>query len=127
MAKINLIILLFVFTTVGCATTAQAKMPSYESRKSYVERNSDLLPEIKQAILKGKVIEGMTKDDVLAAWGEPTRIYKYSEHKRPVDAIDPVANDEHWSYVPPFYSFAPKKFVRFGIDGIVNYISISYK
>lgn len=108
----------------GCATTSQAKMPNYESRKSYVETHSELSSEIKQAILKGKVIEGMTKDEVLAAWGEPTSRHKYSERKRLIDEADEKINDEYWHYDQPFYSFAPRKFVRFGIDGIVNYVSV---
>ncbi|MCX5697567.1 MAG: hypothetical protein NTU54_06355 [Candidatus Omnitrophica bacterium] len=110
----------------GCVTTSQAKMPNYEARKSYVETHSELAVEIKQAILKGKVIEGMTKQDVLVAWGEPSKIHRYSEHKRLVDETDENTHDESWLYDQPFYSFAPRKFVRFGTDGIVNYVSVYY-
>lgn len=110
----------------GCATTGQAKMPNYESRKYYVEMHSELSSEIKQAMLKGEVIEGMTKQDVVAVWGKPSKIHKYSEHKRLVDETDEATHDESWLYDQPFYSFAPRKFVRFGIDDIVNYVSVYY-
>lgn len=110
----------------SCATTSQAKMPNYESRKNYVEIHPGLASEIKQAILKGDVIEGMTKQDVLAAWGEPSKIHRYSEHKRLIDETNENTHDENWLYDQPFYSFAPRKFVRFGIDGIVNYVSAYY-
>lgn len=108
----------------SCATISQAKMPNYESRNNYIAMHPELSSEIKQAILKGKVIEGMTKQDVLAAWGEPSKIHKYGEHKRLVDEADENTHDESWLYDQPFYSFAPRKFVRFDIDGIVNYVSI---
>ena len=127
MERIKLIPLLLILIITGCATASQAKMPNYNSRQEYLNNNSELSPEIKQAILKGKVIEGMTKQDVLATWGEPSRIHKYSEHKRAIDATDEKINDEAWYYDQPFYSFAPKKFVRFGIYGIVNYVNIDYK
>lgn len=110
----------------SCATTSQAKMPNSESRKNYVEAHPDLSLEIKQAILEGKVIEGMTKEDVLATWGEPNEKYRYSEHKRSIDAMDEKINDEAW-YYDCFFCFTPHKFVRFGIDGIVNYVSVDYK
>jgi hypothetical protein len=108
----------------SCATTSQAKMPNYESRNSYTEMHPELSSGIKQAILEGKVIEGMIKQDVIAAWGEPSKIHKYSEHKRLVDEANEKTHDEAWYYDQPFYSFAPRKFVRFGIDGIVNYVSL---
>ncbi len=120
----NMMILSLSLLLCSCATTSQAKMPDYESRKNYVEIHPELSAEIKQAVLEGKVIEGMTKQDVLASWGQPGRIHKYSEHKRLVDEADMKTHDEAWYYEQPFYSFAPRKFVRFGIDGIVNYVSV---
>lgn len=38
-------------------------------------------PEIKEAILKGAVLEGMTEDEVKASWGSPTQIVKGTEGK----------------------------------------------
>ncbi len=126
MEKTRLIILFFALMLIGCATTSQAKMSTYESRKSYVNAQSKLSSEMKEAILKGKVIDGMTKNDVLAIWGEPNKKYKYSEHKRAIDATDEKINDEAW-YYDCFFCFPPHKFVRFGVDGLVNYVSIDYK
>lgn len=120
MEKIKVIILLlFVLMIIGCATTSQAKMPNYESRKNYVETHPELYSEIKEVILKGKVIEGMTKQDVLATWGEPSRVSGYDEPEGEYG--------ENWYYDQPVYSFASRKFVRFGVDGIVNYVSERYK
>jgi outer membrane protein assembly factor BamE (lipoprotein component of BamABCDE complex) len=116
--KFQIVILLF-FMIIGCATTSQAKAPNGESRKYYVETHPGLSPEIKQAILKGKVIEGMTKQDVLVTWGEPSRLLKYDEPDE--------EHGEHWYYDQPFYSFAPTRYVGFDINGIVNYLSKSYK
>lgn len=120
----NMMILSLSLLLCSCATTSQARMPDYESRNNYVEMHPELSSGIKQAVLEGKVIEGMTKQDVLASWGEPSKIHKYSEHKRLVDEANEKTHDEAWHYEQPFYSFAPRKFVRFGIDGIVNYVSV---
>jgi len=42
-------------------------------RSRYVQSHPDLAPEIREAIVKGKLIGGMTRDDVAAARGRPTR------------------------------------------------------
>ncbi len=54
---------------VGCATSAPLLRPSQNSRQEYVNSHPESSPEIKQAILEGKVIKGMTKEDVRAGWG----------------------------------------------------------
>lgn len=115
----SIITLLLPLMLIGCATVSQAKMPDYNSRRLYVENHPGLSSEIKQAILKGKVIEGTTKQDVLATWGEPSRIFHY-------DGSDETYG-EHWYYDQPIYSFAPRRTVRFSKSGIVNYVSERYK
>ena len=51
--------------TAGCSSTQTR-------REAYVRANP-LMPETKAAqILRGEVWRGMTKEDVLAAWGDPT-------------------------------------------------------
>ena len=127
MEKNKVFCLLIMGIILGFGSTALAGIPNSASRKAYVESHSSLSSEIKHAILKGKVIEGMTKGDVLATWGEPTIKEKYSEHERPIDAKDPIEHDEFWSYDSPFFSFRPRKFVQFNIYGIANYVSIDYK
>ena len=42
-------------------------------RDRYVLSHPDLPPEVREAIVKGKLTGGMTYDDVAAAWGRPTR------------------------------------------------------
>ncbi len=84
----GLILLLLVIT--GCAASGPLVKPDRGSRQEYVSKKPWLDEEIKRAILKGKVIEGMTKEDVRVTWGEPTDI-SYSK--------DPIMKDfEYWYY-----------------------------
>ncbi len=50
----------------ACAT-AQGR------REAYISENSNLKPEIADAIREGRIMKGMTDDDVRAAWGDPKR------------------------------------------------------
>ncbi|OGX40109.1 MAG: hypothetical protein A2984_03160 [Omnitrophica WOR_2 bacterium RIFCSPLOWO2_01_FULL_41_12] len=107
----QMISLLSVFMIIGCATVNQAtinqaKTPDYESRRRYVHvKHLKLSSQIMQAILQGRVIEGMTKKDVLATWGKPSQVY-----------------GEEWYYDLTINSFVLIKYVRFGINGVVNYV-----
>jgi outer membrane protein assembly factor BamE (lipoprotein component of BamABCDE complex) len=51
----------------------------YVSRESYVSTHPELNPTIKEAIIKGEVLEGMTEDEVKASWGSPSQIVKGTE------------------------------------------------
>lgn len=50
----------------------------------------ELNPKIKEAILKGEVLEGMTEDEVKASWGSPTQIVKGIEGKFYYVYVKPV-------------------------------------
>lgn len=73
----------------GCATAAQR-------RQHYVSANPDLRPEIASAILEGKIIEGMTAEDVRASWGEPDR---------ETVSITETSREKTWSYRTPIGQF----------------------
>lgn len=55
---------------IGCTTGPQAR------RTNYVKTNPTISREISRAILNGKIELGMNEKDVLASWGEPSRIEK---------------------------------------------------
>ena len=79
MKLVIIILLLFIFT--GCATTGPLFKPSYNTRLEYINAHPELSQEIKQAILEGRVIEGMTKEDVIATWGKPDKVTFMRENK----------------------------------------------
>jgi outer membrane protein assembly factor BamE (lipoprotein component of BamABCDE complex) len=49
------------------------------SREGYISAHPELNPKIKEAIIKGEVLEGMTEDEVKASWGSPSQIVKGTE------------------------------------------------
>lgn len=67
--KLLFIVLLIMLLLIGC----------YTSREGYVTAHPELNPKIKEAIIKGKVLEGMTEDEVRASWGSPTQVVKGTE------------------------------------------------
>ncbi len=67
--KILFIIVLIMLLSIGC----------YTSREGYISAHPELNPKIKDAIIKGEVLEGMTEDEVKASWGSPTQIVKGAE------------------------------------------------
>ena len=67
------ILTIFGLIFSGCASTP-LKKPELNIRKAYVDAHMGSAQSIREAILQAKVIEGMTYDDVEAAWGEPNVI-----------------------------------------------------
>jgi len=121
----TLIVFSFIlsFTTIGCSATGPLLRPTINSREEYIMSHPELSLEIKRAILEGRVIKGMTKDDVRASWGGPSKIDDFSS--------DPNAwwydeNGEGWWYKAFPLSFEPTRFVKFK-KGLVDYISEDYK
>ncbi len=55
----------------GCQTSKPLHIAPKETRSAYVRENPDLESHVRRAIKSGRVIPGMTKDDVEASWGEP--------------------------------------------------------
>lgn len=113
-------VITLLFTTILCAANDLVLKPNQYSRREYVNNHPELSPEIKQAILEGKVIEGMAKDDVIAAWGEPTTIDDLSTNK---NAWWYEENSEWWYYKASFFSSERSKSVKFK-NGIVVRVQI---
>jgi outer membrane protein assembly factor BamE (lipoprotein component of BamABCDE complex) len=67
--KILFVIILIMSLSIGC----------YAPREGYVSAHPELNPKIKEAILRGEVLEGMTEDEVRASWGRPAQIVKGTE------------------------------------------------
>ena|SRR3989338_4974368 len=113
----------FLLTVTGCAVNGPLIKPSQDTRREYVSKHPWLDKEIKQAILEGKVIKGMTREDVRAAWGKPSKTDDFS--------TDPNAwwydsDGEGWWYKPFPVSLEPTRFVKFK-NGFVNYTTEDYK
>jgi len=101
--------LLCVLVISGCVTNGELVKTNFNSRQEYVNTHPEISLETKQAILNVKVIKGMTKTDVLAAWGKPSR-------------ISPETSGESWFYDQPFFSLSPWRFVSFTSEGkVYNY------
>lgn len=81
---INVIIAVLVFATAACTLVEPAKTPTDNTlttcdtvcqdekrRRAYLTQHPNLSVELKNAILEGRVLIGMTKDQVVAALGRP--------------------------------------------------------
>ncbi|GEM_PF-1420918 len=66
--------IVFFTLVTGCVASGPLIKPNQGSRKEYVYSHPALNEEIRQAILAGKIVKGMTKGDVKATWGDPTNI-----------------------------------------------------
>lgn len=99
----------------GCSKTPILK-PFYSSRKAYVENHPALDYDIKQAILDGIVIRGMTKEHVLATWGKPNRIE---------DCWIGRGDKDCWRYQHPFLP-EPIKRIQFK-EGTVFGVYVDYE
>ena len=46
------------------------------SRKQYVKEHPVLAPKVRQVILEGRLLEGMSKEEAKASWGDPDIVYR---------------------------------------------------
>ncbi|MCA9394705.1 MAG: hypothetical protein KC900_10905 [Candidatus Omnitrophica bacterium] len=67
----TLLIGLAVMCVAGCQTSKPLHVAAKDVRTAYVRQNPQLESPVKRAIRGGRVIPGMSKDDVEASWGEP--------------------------------------------------------
>lgn len=110
MKKFMFLILALV-VTVGCGAIHAAKI------REQTLNDPGLSPEIRTAIVDGKIKRGMTKDQVLAAWGNPC---SYCRGTR-VSSVG-----EWWEYNPfgsGRYSYGNGTHLFFGNDGKLQYWS----
>lgn len=57
--------------TAGCETTTPMRIPDKSTRLRYLDLHPVEDEYIRKAIEKGKVVPGMTKEQVQSVWGEP--------------------------------------------------------
>lgn len=69
----RLIVILAAFTLAGCVLPL---VESDESRMAYLQTHPDLDVEVAEAIRRGKVISGMSRENVEACWGSPSKVDK---------------------------------------------------
>ena len=62
--KFVLLLVLVCFLFSGCATLRQ---------EGYVKGHPEINDKLKEAILGSKIYKGMTKEEVIASWGEPEK------------------------------------------------------
>ena len=69
-----LAIALFLFCA-GCSTVSNTGLNKFyrddDARKDFALKHTELSPEIRQAIVEGKIIPGMSKDTIRELFGEP--------------------------------------------------------
>ena len=63
MRNFVILMILICFLVSSCTSYAE----------TYVEENPNLSPEVRKAILESRVIKGMTPDEVIASWGDPSK------------------------------------------------------
>ena len=73
----------------GCSTVTFTK-PSMQSRFAYLKANDIADKDIRIAIRRGTVVYGMTEEQVLITWGEPT--------KKELVSDDAEEADTKWFY-----------------------------
>ncbi len=114
---------LLPFVFLGCAGSGPLLRPDQGSRFAYISKHPELSVDIQQAIQDGKVIKGMTKEDVRAVWGDPKIIDSYDKEK-PLSSYNQEGVD-WWSYRGSSLSFSTKRYVKF-YQGKVIDIKFSY-
>ena len=86
------VLMLLILTS--CTFLARPTVKThFSSRQEYISRHPELGEEIKQAILGAKVIKGMTKNEILATWGNPDRVSNHSTDPRWFEK-----GEEDWEY-----------------------------
>lgn len=80
-----------IFLLAGCASVegpvskkhySSAENPAYlqevleYNRKQYLKEHPVLAPKLRQAILEGRLIKGMSKEEAKASWGAPDIVYR---------------------------------------------------
>ena len=88
----SLIAVLSCVLLVGCAVVDYQKT----RREQYISANPSTDSNIKNEILNGRVLIGMTKDEVVASWGKPDHINS---------TVTRSADREQWVYYGTYLYF----------------------
>jgi hypothetical protein len=80
MVRFSSIVIVLIMTTTlaGCKTDSQLLN---ERARAYVAANPSLDRETAAAIAANRVIRGMNKEQVAAAWGEPVIVQRFGKNK----------------------------------------------
>jgi len=93
-------LMLMIFLGMACAATADVDLMR---RRQYVSQHPELSQKVKQAILRGEIFLGMTREQVEASWGKPHSINR---------SIGIWGTHEQWVY-------GYKKYYGAGVSGFV--------
>jgi outer membrane protein assembly factor BamE (lipoprotein component of BamABCDE complex) len=80
---------------VACALCALAlsasgcRSDSLDAQREWIELHPNAPQRIRRAVIGKKLLQGMTKDAVIASWGEPTTTLRLG------------TNDSRWTYLRP--------------------------
>lgn len=93
----------------------QACVTPQGRRQDYVDEHTDLSSEISASILKGEIAEGMTMEDVRAAWGDP---------ERDTLSLTESGKQQIWSYYTPIGRFKEGTVILTFVGGkLVNLVN----
>lgn len=97
-----------LFGLILAAVIFQACTSPQQRRQDYVDEHPGLPAEISISILKGQIAEGMNREEVRAAWGDP---------ERETLTMTETGNQEIWSYYTPVGRFTEGTVILTFIDG----------
>jgi hypothetical protein len=82
------------------AAEAKRKQVEHERRKLYIEGHPELSDRIRDAILDGSIVLGMSTDEARASWGAPSHINK---------TVNAYGVSEQWVYGDTYVYFEHSK------------------
>lgn len=91
----------------GCATASQRRLAFFNS-------HPNLNQQVRQAILEGRILKGMTMEEVRASWGSPQTFSKSEGYG---NVSESWYYPGSWCYDSPYLGFD---------NGVLTYISVNY-
>ena len=104
MKRTFLFLILIIFLLLLSACTALLIDQDFERRKQYVQTHPEVDTYIKTIISQGKIVRGMTEDQVKASWGHPYDINR---------SVGSWGVREQWCYGYWHYGWRPTSFLYF--------------
>lgn len=79
----NIAFAMSLVAVAGCAGPIKTDYRIAKERaQAYVSKNPALPPQTREAILRSSIHIGMTRDQVIAAWGRPIRIVRFRKGRQ---------------------------------------------